>query len=185
MHDGFYLRMSIGGGGMVADREYERSALPQSTLRGGGIALDLMIGGTPTPGFVVGGGLLLNGAAKPSNETAAGTSDTEHDTSASVLGVFIDGFPDPEGGFHVGGMLGLAGYAVRPDNEEVDEDTGGFGGAAWVGFGGWVGSDWTLGGMLRLTAAATRGEPELRDGSKVEETVSVGTLSILFTALYH
>jgi hypothetical protein len=177
--------MSIGGGALVADREYDTSALPQSTLRGGGLALDLLIGGTPAPGFVIGGGILLNGAANPSNETPAGTFDTEHDTSASVFGPFIDGFPDPEGGFHVGGMLGLAGFAVRDDNEDFDEDTGGFGASAWLGYGGWVGSDWTLGGMLRLTGAATRGEFELPDGSDVVEEVSVGTLSILFTALYH
>ena len=57
--------------------------------------------------------------------------------------------------------------------------------AVWVGYGGWVGSDWQLGGMLRLTGAATRGEFELPDGQDVTEEVSVGTLSILFTALYH
>jgi hypothetical protein len=177
--------MSIGGGALVAEREYDTSTKPESTLRGGGLALDLLIGGTPTPGFVIGGGFLLNGAANPSNETAGDTVDTEHDTSAGVFGPFIDGFPDPEGGFHIGGMLGLAGFAVRDDNEALDEDAGGFGASIWAGYGGWVGSDWTLGGMLRLTATRTRGEFELPDGSDVTEDVGVGTLSILFTALYH
>jgi hypothetical protein len=177
--------MSIGGGAVVAEREYDTSSLATSTLRGGGGAIDLLIGGTPSPGFAVGGGILLNAAEDPSNETAAGTVDTGLQTGASVLGVFIDGFPDPEGGFHVGGMLGLAGYNVEDDPLTGDEQTGGFGAAVWAGFGGWVGSEWTLGGMLRFTGAATRADLELPDGSDVAEDVRVGTFSILFTALYH
>jgi hypothetical protein len=177
--------MSIGAGYLSADRQYDTSAIGDSTLSGAGLALDLLIGGSPSAGFAVGGGILLNGSSHPDNETAAGTFDTEHETAASVFGVFVDGFPDPEGGLHIGGMLGLAGYNITDDNEAFEEETGGFGAAAWVGYGGWVGGDWTLGGMLRLTAAGTRRDFEYADGSDVVEKVGVGTVSILFTALYH
>jgi len=178
--------MSIGGGGLVAEREYDASSLGKSTLRGGGGAIDLLIGGTPTPGFVIGGGFLLNGAQDPSNETAAGDFDTDAQTSTLILGPFIDGFPDPEGGLHIGGMLGLAGYAVDSDDDALkDEETNGFGGALWIGLGGWVGTAWALDGMLSFTGVATRGEFELPDGTDVTEDVTAGTFSILFTALYH
>jgi hypothetical protein len=185
MHDGFYLRMSLGGGAIVAEREYDHGGFFDSTVRGGGVAFDVLIGGTPTPGFVIGGGFVSNVAENPSNETSGGKVDTEWATSTAVVGPFIDGFPDPEGGFHVGGMLGLASYVVQDDDNLGDEETSGFGASLWLGYGGWVGSDWTLGGMLRLTGVATRRDFELDDGSDVVEEVSTGTFSILFTALYH
>jgi hypothetical protein len=177
--------MSIGGGAIAAEREYDHSAFSNSTMRGGGLAIDFLLGGTPTPGFVIGGGFLSNGMENPSNETSGGKSDTEWTVTTAVVGPFIDGFPDPEGGFHIGGMLGLANLVVQDDDNLQDEQTGGFGASLWAGYGGWVGSDWTLGGMLRLTAAATRRDFEHDDGSDVVEEVSTGTFTILFTALYH
>jgi hypothetical protein len=177
--------MSIGGGAIVTEREYDNSGFSNSTIRGGGLAIDFLLGGTPTPGFVIGGGFLSNGMDNPSNETTAEKRDTEWTVTTSVVGPFVDGFPDPEGGFHLGGMLGLANLIVQDDDDLGDEQTGGFGAALWAGYGGWVGSEWSLGGMLRLTGATTRREFELDDGSDVVEELRVGTFTILFTALYH
>jgi len=178
--------MSLGIGGLSADRKYDTSSIPNSKLSGGGPGFNLLIGGTPSPGFALGGGLLWNGVHNPEAEVGESTFDTEDvDIATSMLGVFIDGFPDPEGGLHIGGMLGLVGFEVAADNDALDEQTGGLGAAAWIGYGGWVGSDWSLGGMLQLTAAGTRRDFTHSDGSEVVEEVGVGTLSILFTALYH
>jgi hypothetical protein len=183
LHDGFYLRMSIGAGYINSEWETEQAGVDNLTISGGGIALDLLLGGSPTPGLVIGGGFLANSVANPEVESERGSS-TELDGAlgAAQLGIFIDGFVDPTGGFHIGGMLGIASYVVTPKDEDRDRkiEQGGGGGAIWVGYDAWVADQWSIGGLLRLTGQAT----SQRRGS-YKEQASAGTLSILFTALYH
>ncbi len=53
LHDGFYLRVALGGGwlGMRTD------SAPEADVKGGGGSLDLLLGGTPIDGLVIGGGI--------------------------------------------------------------------------------------------------------------------------------
>jgi hypothetical protein len=180
-HDGFYLRMSLGAGAVDSTWETE-AATPNAKIGGAGVALDLLIGGTPTPGLVIGGGFVLNSVQKPTVEPDGGSSEEiEGQLGVGQLGVFIDGFFDPTGGFHVGGMLGFASYNVQFDDEDVENiEQGGGGVALWVGYDAWVGSEWSIGGVLRLTGQSTADER-----GDFKEQASAGTVSILFTALFH
>ena len=181
LHDGFYLRMSIGAG-MVDSTWETESPGPNAKIGGVGLALDLLFGGTPTPGLVIGGGLLLNSVQDPEVEPENGASEEiEGNLGVAQVGVFIDGFFDPSGGFHLGGMLGLASYGLQFDDDDRDNiEQGGGGAAIWVGYDAWVGSEWSIGGLLRLTGQSTT---EKRND--FEEQASTGTVSLLFTALYH
>lgn len=174
--------MSLGAGAIRSTWESEAASVANTEVNGGGIALDLLLGGTPTPGLVIGGGFLLNAASKPEAEPETGPSqEIEGNLNTGMLGVFIDGYFDPSGGFHLGGMLGIASYAiVFDDDDQEDIEQGGGGAAFWVGYDAWVGDDWSIGGLLRLTGQSTN---QTRDD--VDEQASAGTLSILFTALYH
>jgi hypothetical protein len=173
--------MSLGAGAVNSTWETE-AATANAKISGAGLALDLLIGGSPTPGLVIGGGLLINSVTDPEVEPDGGSSsEIEGQLGVGQLGVFIDGFFDPTGGFHVGGMLGLASYGVQFDDDDDENiEQGGGGAAIWVGYDAWVGSQWSIGGLLRLTGQSTSEE---RNDTK--EQASAGTLSILFTALYH
>ncbi|MGC4089797.1 MAG: hypothetical protein QM756_18315 [Polyangiaceae bacterium] len=63
MHDGFYLRASVGVGSLSSSID-DKSTTGYS-LRGGGTSLhlNLLVGGSPSPGLAVGGALLGEGTA--------------------------------------------------------------------------------------------------------------------------
>jgi hypothetical protein len=175
VHDGFYLRSSVG---LVTARTYVTSdqlAHPSYTVAGGGLALDLMVGGSPSTGLALGGALSLQSFGHGGGSTSG----------LALLGVFVDGFPMPNRGLHLGGMLGLAGTRTsRPS--DVDELRGrGFGMSAWAGGDFWIADEWSMGGLLRLSGALTS------DGSKDEGPApyalesSSYALALLFSVLYH
>jgi hypothetical protein len=178
MHEGFYFRVSIGVGALNQSVSTDSRVFRDYSTSGGGLAYDIMLGGSPATGLAIGGALIGLGATNADVEVDD-VKVGELDSSHAILGVFIDGFPQPNGGLHLGGAVGFAGDAFQQDGEDT-KSLGGFGGAAWVGYGFWVGPDWSLGGMLRFTGTLTRKE---EDGL-TEQASSLGT-SLLFTALYH
>ena len=171
-HDGFYLRSSVGIAVAGSNVSTDSTGHPNYDVNGGGLELDLMIGGTPSPGLATGGAISIEGFGHGGESGTAGLT---------VLGVFVDGFPQVNGGFHLGGMIGLAGGSTsRKDN--VDEfEGGGLGMSAWVGHGFWIGSEWSMGGMLRFNGAL------MRDDSNDDATLQNSTysLGLLFSVLYH
>jgi hypothetical protein len=191
------LRLSIGGGGLATDLDYDAPGLNTTRVRGGTVGLDLLIGGSPTPGLAIGGGLMINGAgdAEVTTDTNVGGVEsietTQQDAGFSVFGVFFDAFPNPEGGFHVGGMIGLSTFDLNDNDDTVNEqrESNGWGGAAWVGFGGFVSSQWSLGGVLRLSGGVSNSDVVigLPNGETREsrEQAKSRALTILFTALLH
>jgi hypothetical protein len=66
LHDGFYLRMSIGGGSVAArgERYDESDAATDYSFAGNALLADLAVGGTPSPGLVLGGAYLGSYAAR-------------------------------------------------------------------------------------------------------------------------
>lgn len=175
-HDGFYLRTNFGlgtlWGGFTTDEPGERHL----DAGGSGIALDLLVGGSPSPGLTLGGGLIGNwlfGAQFDED----GADSSSHDMSSGLVGVFIDGFPRPTDGWHLGGLVGLGGHTLSSNG--VADKTGGFGGAVWGGYDQWVGDNFSVGGLLRFTAMRSTGT---KDGTDV--AASTASLGLMFTALY-
>lgn len=174
-HDGFYLRSSVGVVVAGSNVSTDSSAHPNYDVNGGGLELDLMIGGTPSPGLATGGALTIQGFGHGGDSGSAGLA---------LLGVFVDGFPLSNGGVHLGGMIGLAGGSTsRKDN--VDEfEGGGLGLSAWVGHGFWIGSEWSMGGMLRFNGALMRDDSDNGPDDVVYQN-STYSLALLFSVLYH
>ncbi len=187
LHDGFYLRTSLGHGWFGT--KFTDGLLEDSTIGGDGGAFDLQLGGTPARGFVVGGGLFLNGMDHE-DVRPVGTSRYDYDGPGSIgllaVGPFVDYFPDPKGGFHVGGMLGFAALAFDTPSElstspyYEDEARVGTGGAlgAWVGYDWWVAREWSLGIQLRYLGMVA-------ENPDYEWTGAADTLTLQFTALFH
>jgi hypothetical protein len=189
LHDGFYLRMTSGPGWLSTSVDFDSGA--HAAFRGTGLNLDLMAGGTPTPGLTIGGGGWLGSADEPEVDfEVSGSTEQEPVYRSSmaygVLGAFIDVYPNPRTGFHFGAAFGV-GFVTLPAREGApDDDPGnGAGGGGAVLFGGydfWLTTNWSLGGMLRLMAIEARNGSEDAD---MPFEASARSAAVLFSALYH
>jgi hypothetical protein len=141
-HEGFYLRMALGTGTATVKLKDAPAGLDYAIEQAGG--LDVMVGGTPRRGIAVGGGLWARGFS-----TREWRGENRAEGSAILFGVgpFIDYFPDPDGGFHVGGTVGIGGLQIDAEPFSSDEDRMANGTAAgvWVGYDFRVYRQWSLG----------------------------------------
>jgi hypothetical protein len=179
-HDGFYLRLGLGlglGGALVSS---DSKSIGDYSFGGGGGALDVWVGGTPSPGFAMGAALSALGVNSAKRRVDGHSISGDVNGSTGVLGYFVDVFPDPGAGLHFGGALGLA-----SGNAEVKRSGKKFAGAglgleAFGGYDFWVGPDWSLGGFARFMGSVTRDKQD-----SVSYEASVGAFTLSFTALYH
>ena len=164
VHDGFYLRMAFGFG-------YQSTGFTDNALSAGleasGSVIDasLLIGGTPGRGLVIGGMF-----------TGADMFSTKGDHLSFAFGPFIDVYPNPRGGWHMGFMLGFSGQSVR-DGLDQNKLFMVYGGAAsfWAGYEAWVSGDWSMGGMLK--AQGTFGGRE-RGATGFKEDIQARAMSL-------
>src|SRR5262249_16384398 len=125
-HDSFYMRMTIGAGYLFGKQTYEpnpniqifnpgtgapSAVVPTSSevgVHGWTTSFDILLGGTPVNGFVVGGGLIFNSAPEPT--AVLGDTSVTSDSSFVLWlpSMFVDVFPDPSKGFHFGAIAGIA-----------------------------------------------------------------------------
>jgi hypothetical protein len=187
LHDGFYLRLSLGAGTLATSGDLDPDDGSTFETRGGCVALDLAIGGTPVPGFVIGGNYAFQESFQPHIKVKTSSFSVEQNADAntvfSLFGAFVDWFPDPRGGFHVGGTLGYAVLSTADENGDVESTASetGFGGALRVGYDFWVSSQWSLGVLGQFVGGRVRGDSV----NSFTERDSVGSFAVLFTALYH
>lgn len=185
-HDGFYLRMNLGVGGMITKVEYEPALLfDEVDVSGGGGTFGLMLGGT-LDHVVLGGGFWLNSAPDPKVEYAGFEGESSGNTlNMFLVGPFIDWYPDLHGGFHLGGAIGWAGVVITDDSEEENlAESAGGGAGLFVGYDWFVADEWSLGVLGRFTAASTTGDRnETQDN--IDVTVRTQAFSVEFTALFH
>lgn len=185
-HDGFYLRLSTGLGFQSVKSTASNTTGGDSSVStsGAGFALDVLMGGTPTPGLVIGGGSVFQTAVSPGQSTggppmAGLDSQAPGGVGLWLIGPMIDVFPNPNEGFHLGALLGIGAIGLKGNDDKL---SGGGGVSAWVGYGGWAAAQWSLGGLIRLTAAGAR-----RTIGPSEIDVSDGAfgLTLEFSATYH
>ena len=173
------MRMSLGAGGIGARTTRSDGSVAFETGSGGS-AFDFLLGGSPTPGLTLGGGFQFDLGQRdpeigPDGEPRNATRD-----AFALAGPFIDIFPDPRGGFHLGGMLGGAALA-HSESDDADPLTyRGVGGSIWLGYDWWVARQWSLGAMLRGSSAALESTDAL-----AAERARAGSVALLFTVLYH
>jgi len=173
--------MALGLGFSGALIASDSTSIPNYSFAGGGAAADIWLGGTPLPGLALGGGLSIVSTKSTMRRIADESRSGDVSGDAELLGFFVDGFPDPERGFHFGGMVGLASSHTEVKDSKKDDFTGGGGGlSAWLGYDMWVSPQWSLGGMLSFTGTLAR---DVHDDVKYQ--TSLGGIALSFTALYH
>jgi hypothetical protein len=182
LHDGFYLRLSIGGGSMVARGErYDASETGTDySFEGNALAAEIAVGGSPTPGFVLGGA--YQGVYAARGGPRHGDADTG--ISLALVGPFVDIYPDPRDGFHLGGMLGAAVTASHDERYEERSAALGFGGSLWVGYDLWIANQWSIGGLVRASAARVE-TPQNRVLDLERDRLGVASVALLVSAVYH
>lgn len=173
MHDGFYLRMNLGLGlGSSSFKDADPSQ-QNSDADGSNLSLDLLIGGAPSPGFVLGGGLLTDTLFSADFEQG-GRAIEERDFTMFLIGPFVDGYFNPRKGWHAGGMAGFS-TARLEDVGDFVTNSNGFGIAAWLGKDYWVAHDWSVGWKGRILAAKTY---------KSDDTHDINATSLSFTLMF-
>lgn len=188
VHDGFYLRVGAGlgiGGGSVSTDSNRSSNF---TLGGAGLGLNVWVGGTPWKGVAIGGLFSYHGISEPNTRVEGDETDEKLAASMVMLGFFADVFPEPQSGLHFGGSLGLAGMSTKARSDRLeappfnapDYEGGGLGLSAWIGYMGFVGPEWSLGGMLQGTGVLTT-----KDEDDIKRQGTGGVISLSFTALCH
>jgi hypothetical protein len=181
-HEGFYLRASVGFGYYYGNFSDGNSPNLDFNEHGGSMSLDLLLGGSPSPGLSLGGGLLVDPlfGAEYSRD---GNSLGSHAGVSMLLGPFIDAFPEPTKGWHLGGLIGLAGQGFHNVNVTSTTDARaralGIGGAAWFGYDFWVASEWAAGPQFRAMGAYTSNTKAGQDISSFASSFDLG-ISVVF-----
>jgi hypothetical protein len=187
LHDGFYLRLALGAG--WATTRIESTVVGSSELRvkGAGTAIDILLGGTPMDGLVLGGGISAFSSEDPRVETGGSGKQLAGKASLTMIGPFVDVFFDPRGGLHAGALLGLSTFNTEPDDPDstIDEKPyNGAGVAAFTGYDAWISPNWSLGGTLRLSASSGKREREI-GGGNIEERANAFGFALSVSALHH
>jgi hypothetical protein len=187
-HDGFYFRFGLGIGALSGSYTFHENESTSSTdqfdFDGSGLAFvsELAFGGSPTPGFVIGGGSY--GADIGSTTFKVGNEEHEDESTAlSIVGPFIDIYPMPTSGFHIQAAPGFA-LATASEGTWIDDDFVGigFGMMAGVGYEAWIGEQWSLGFVGRILYGSVTLE-DLDGNDEVEASVLVPGALLVVT--YH
>jgi hypothetical protein len=165
----------------------DRTSSPNFGVGGAGLSLNLWIGGTPWRGVALGGMASYQGLNDGDTVVEGQGTGAGANSHTLLLGPFIDAFPDPMRGLHFGGSLALAFVGTKADSHFLEQELdapdysgGGLGASAWIGYMGWVGPEYSMGGLLQLTGYGTN---KKEDG--VERKASGYAVSLSFTALYN
>jgi opacity protein-like surface antigen len=190
-HDGFFLRFGLGVALMntTIDRESTSSSGVNTSsefkVKGAGAQLELLIGGTPAPGVVIGGALIGMGSENSDLEINGNSVDLDEASLVlSALGVFANWYFDPSQGFHaqVIAALGQGGYEFGTSGGPTIETDSASGYALGVGVGYdfWVGEQWSVGGHLRYLYFGLTNED-----NDLDETWNAHAPSLSFVATLH
>jgi opacity protein-like surface antigen len=176
--------MGIGVGGMTTDTNLDVGSVQgKGTLRGGGGMFELLLGGTPLPGLVIGGAWVSHRFQEPRYESG-GQSQTLSSSrlDMSLLGPFVQYYFDPTSGPHVQALVAVAEESFGFDDSTGSVETqqsSGFGFGAGAGWDFWVGDQWSLGLELRIL------HTRVKDTSTSENRQATTAGTLAFTATLH
>lgn len=162
-HDGLYLRFGLGVGGLTANPVVDGDTQDGFNTRGGGLAAELMLGGSVAPGVFLGGAFFYQQAYDPeyTNNGVDYQPTSDKSLNFAFLGPFIDWYPNPRRGFHVGAFAGLARLTITNpagDTTSYSPVGGAFGGM--IGHDFWVAPGFSLGLSFHLAVGEVSGTPD-------------------------
>jgi hypothetical protein len=142
-----------------------------------GLPVRIALGGTVGKGIALGGSLSIVTTAFAKSASNLGTVTGQLDGAA----FFMDWFPRPTGGWHVGGEVGLGRVAISESSIDsgIDVLASAFGGYDW-----WIDNQWSVGALLVGTLGSSTG---LTDTNYVDTGYHLrpATIGILGSVLFH
>lgn len=178
-HDGFYLRLHIGGGyaEMGSGGGYD------ITFKGAGASFGLALGGTIAPNLIIFGNLFGMGISDPSVTVNGADAGTASGTTTTIggIGPGIAYYFDPYN-MYISGTVAAMQFQTSDSNGNgttYNSDIG-YGFQAMFGKEWWVSQDWGVGAAAELLAAGG-----MKD--KADPTIkwSGVTFSLVFSATYN
>jgi hypothetical protein len=173
-HDGFYFSVALGAS-YVYD-SIGSNWFGEASLSGVGLADKIAFGGTIVPGLVLGGAIEDNGTLKPVLLVDGKSEAAPHVFGLSLVGPFVDFYPDPSNGLHMQALLGISAFTA----DDSDDLPVGFGGSLSAGYEWWLGPQSSLGFLARISLGRA-----WFHGHNVEESHSAFTPALLLQYTYH
>jgi Autotransporter beta-domain len=154
-HDGFYMRFALDFGPVFVNEKVtvNGNQAPGGDIKWRGFTLgyDFMFGGTPAPGFAIGGALVLTSTKNPDVEQGAFSQSASGTMYWAGLALFADFYPDPHGGAHILGMLGFSSISfVNTNGNSTQNSPSGILAGIGGGYEFWIGNQWSFGPIARL-----------------------------------
>ncbi len=177
-HDGFFMRLGLNVGYMSATETYSFSDA-ETEFSGSAVGFDLILGGTPVPGFVIGGGLFGLTSSKPTVKFGGAEGELDGSLLFAGIGLALQYYFDPNEGLHLQGLLGFGAldYVAASGASGGNDPTGPFFGLG-LGYDFWVSDQWSIGPFARLLIATTSVES---GAAKAEQTYFSPTIGVAFT----
>ena len=120
---------------------------------------ELLLGGTPAPGLVLGAGLIGSSIMQPTS-TLDGVEEELDNVSVNIsqLMLFAQFYTDPHAGFYLQALFGYATSSITIDNITYETDPSGPVGGLGLGYDFWVSNQWSLGPLFRFTYARLKSD---------------------------
>jgi hypothetical protein len=181
-HDGLFFQGSFGFGPGWLNEKLE-SGPDEQKLSAAGVTgtFELLLGGSPVPGFVIGGGITGHSIVNPTIEVGGQEFETD-DTSVGItqISLFSNWYPQPTSGLYFHGAVGYAAASVTVDDTTRDAGTSGLVLGMGAGYDFWIAKEWSLGPQFRLTYAHLTGK---EDGIDITDNFISPTIA--FSATFH
>ena len=192
-HDGFYLRMALGGGGLRSrDQTVGASTNGSADVNAGGGAVEVSVGGTPGRGLVLAGSFIAQGGEFGRIDDGNGSTKMSKAIGYAIFGGTLDLYPHPQKGMHFMGTIGPAFMSVMEDDRthRTWKNSAGAAVSFAVGYDWWVGPQWSLGFLARMTGARFWGTSTYDDATKdtsydASSRRSLASFSMLFAGTFH
>lgn len=157
-HDGFQLRLGVGGGYLRDDMEADFFSSIDGKADGSSFAFQATAAWAVGERLFLGGGVFTETVTDPEiTFEGNATNSTIEIGTLTVVGVYLDYYFDDN--WHLFGALGGANIRTRDESGEVDPDTAsGAGGLVGIGYDAWITDDFLLGGALRSTGGSLWGD---------------------------
>jgi hypothetical protein len=186
-HDGFYLRLQIGGG---YTRMSAKANDIEQKISGGSFAFGLALGGSVTPNLVIFGALTGTSISDP-DVAVNGVSETATDWTASMSGIGAGAayYLVPANVYFSGTLLAMTlSLRDRLDSSSSSDPNNstelGFGFEGLVGKEWWVSDNWGLGAAGQLMLGSMKAKGAFVTGGEVP-TWSSMAISLLLSATYN
>lgn len=185
-HDGFYLRVTLGGG------YTSMSATADSVkvkLSGGSASFGLALGGSVTPNLVIYGALGGTTISEP-DYTEAGQSVPTSNISASMsnIGLGAAYYLVPANVYFAGTLMAsklrISDNTTSAGNDTLGETDYGLGVEVLAGKEWWVSENWGLGVAGQFLFGSMKDKTAFATGGEIP-TWTVTALSLLFSATYN